>query len=177
MRSARAPLLSRPRVAAALARVVAESPPLDVVLLGGRSADGDNALTPFWLAERLGWPCVTEVAGLSPLPGRGLRVESRTDDGSLTEELRTPLVISVGNAPSTYLRVPTLKDKMSHGKKDIDLWGLEDLAKSLPTQAAYELKDLSYEEPKRETVIIEGRDAAEKAGRLFDLYLKKRMQA
>ena len=167
-----APAFDPGGVSAALAGVVGQSPEIDVVLMGGRSADGDNALTSFWLAERLGWPCTAETIGLTPLPDGNLSLTRQSDDGLIRETLKPPIVVSIGNAPSTYLRVPTLKDKMSHGKREIELKPLESLAGVTNTPTAYGLTALSYEEPKRNTTVINGQDAAEKVRQLYDCYLK-----
>ncbi|MDR1111415.1 MAG: hypothetical protein LBP92_12190 [Deltaproteobacteria bacterium] len=89
---------------------------LDLVLAGGRSADGQNGLTAMFVAERLGWPLVTEVLGLEVAGGGALRVESLSDDGLIVQTARPPLVLAVGNAPSAFLRVPTLRERLARGQ-------------------------------------------------------------
>lgn len=142
----------------------------DLIVMGGRSADGDNARTQLLLAEILGWPCLTQVIDFELHDG-GLEVISLTDGGELVQLVKPPLVLAVGNAPSTYLRIPTLKDRMAHGKKEIELLS----ASVKKTKPSYEIRSLQYEQHERDVVIIEGATPAEKAARLYNDYLKGRL--
>ena len=158
------------QVAVDLFGFISSSDHFDLIVMGGRSADGDNARTPLLLAEALGRPCVTQGMDFKFKDG-ALEVVSLTDDGELVQLVRPPLVLAVGNAPSTYLRIPTLKDRMVHGKKEIELLtaGLE------RGRPSYEIKSLQYEQLERDVVIVEGSTPAEKAGRLYNEYLKERL--
>jgi Electron transfer flavoprotein, beta subunit len=138
--------------------------------MGGRSADGDNGRVPLLLAEALDWPCLTQVTDFK-LKGDCLEVANLIDDGELVQIVRPPVILAVGNAPATYLRVPTLKDKMSHGKREIERPTPSENAVS----PAYELRLLRYEQHERDAVIIEGSTPAEKAERLYYDYLKDRL--
>jgi len=64
----------------------------DVLVLGRRSGEGDHGKTPLLAAELLGWPCITEA-----------------------------VVLSVGDVAGSALRVPTLKDRMLHGKVPVEV--------------------------------------------------------
>ena len=159
------------RTAAHLFDFISGSEPFDLIVMGGRSADGDNASVPLLLAEALGRPCLTQVTDFK-LQDDGLEVVSLMDDGELIQLIRLPLVLAVGNAPATYLRIPTLKDRMSHGKKEIELRTIEiDPA----VEPSYEIKSLQYEQHERDVVIIEGGSPGEMAARLYDEYLKSRL--
>jgi len=99
-------------VATLIAAYVTAGHPQDLVVMGRQSADGDNGKTPLLLAETLGWPCITEVLGFRPAGAGRLRVTSRVDAGLLVQVARLPLVLAVGNAAGSALRVPTLKSRM-----------------------------------------------------------------
>jgi electron transfer flavoprotein alpha/beta subunit len=88
--------------------------PADLVIAGRRSADGQNALTPQLLAERLGWPLILEVRGLTAAGGPALITSvSSLDDALLTRMFKPPAVLAVGDAPEAFLRVPTLKARLA----------------------------------------------------------------
>ena len=158
------------QVAAHLLDFISSSDHFDLIVMGGRSADGDNARTPLLLAEALGRPCLTQVTDFKLQEG-GLEVVNLTDDGELVQLVRPPLVLAVGNAPSSYLRIPTLKDRMAHGKKELELLPAS-LEESKPS---YEIRSLQYERHERDVVIIDEGTPAEKAARLYNDYLKSRL--
>ena len=158
------------QVAVCLFDFISSSDHFDLIVMGGRSADGDNARTPLLLAETLGRPCLAQVTEFQLQDG-GLAVVSLTDDGELVQLVRPPLVLAVGNAPSSYLRIPTLKDRMAHGKKEPELLPAN-LEESKPS---YEIRSLQYERPERDVVIIDEGTPAEKAARLYNDYLKGRL--
>ncbi len=142
----------------------------DLIIMGGRSADGDNARTPLLLAEALGWTCLTQVVSCGLREGL-LEAACLTDDGERLDLARLPLVLAVGNAPASRLRVPTLKDRLAHGRKEIEA------IRSTYEEArpSYELVSLKYEPRERDALIIEGPDPAAKARRLYEDYLKGRL--
>ena len=147
----------------------------DVLVMGSQSSDGNNMKTPLLTAEMLGWPCITQVTGIEPVDEQHLKVRSQAENGTMIQVVKTPCVLAVGNAPSTYLRVPTLKAKMKLGKKPIE--------KLLPEQLidgeiieSVELLSLDKVENKRDTVVIEGDTAQEKADKLYHSYLKGRLE-
>lgn len=94
-----------------------------LILTGSRSADGQNGLTAMYLAERLGLPLITEVLNLSPHDGDStlIKVESLSDDGLLVQTASPPMVLSIGNAPSAILRVPTIKDRLKSAQEPLEI--------------------------------------------------------
>jgi electron transfer flavoprotein beta subunit len=108
-----APLEFAPAATASLIAARATRTEADLVLLGCRAGPGDGGLTPFFLAEALGWPCLTQLTELAPAgPGR-VRVACAADDGVLRATLRLPGVLAVGNAVVSILRVPTLTQRLA----------------------------------------------------------------
>ena len=160
-------------VAAVLTQYVRERAPQDVLILGRQAGIGDNAKTHLLAAEMLGWPCITQVTGIEPADAGRLTVTSRVDDGRLRQQIQTPCVLSVGDAPNTYLRVPTLKDRMHYGKRPIETLSIGDF--KLPHETE-ELVDLEVMTHSRPGILIQGETPEIKAGKLYEEYLKKRLQ-
>ncbi len=166
-------------VAAVISKYVREIAYQDVIVLGRQSGEGDNAKTPLLLAEILGWPCITQVVKIELDDSASLKVTSMADDGILTQTLRTPCVLSVGNTPNSYMRIPTLRDKMKYGKTPIEVLDIEsfDINPIVNTcKNDCELLSLKKISNNREGFIIDGRTPAEKAQILYDLYLKERLE-
>lgn len=146
----------------------------DVIVMGTQSSDGSNMKTPLLLAELLGWPCITQVIGLEPVDEMHLKVKSQISGGNLIQTVKLPCVLAVGNAPSSYLRVPTLKAKMKLGKQPIEQIDGAQLTDG--AESTVELISLDKVDNHRETVLIEGDSAEEKARILYDSYLKGRVE-
>jgi electron transfer flavoprotein alpha/beta subunit len=162
------------KVAAWIADYVQEQAPQDVIFTGVQSADGSNAKTPYLLAEKLGWPCVSQVTAVEPVDETSLKVMSEVAGGSLVQVIRTPCVLAVGNAACAYLRVPTLKDKMRTKNKPVERIQPEEKERS--KEAQIKLTALAPVIRKRNTVVIEGETPQEKAAILYQDYLKGRLE-
>lgn len=156
-------------VAAVISQYVARRAPQDALLLGGCSDIGENAKTPLLVAEMLGWPCITRVTWIDPVDAKHLTVTSRTDDGHVRQKVRTPVVLSVGDAPGTGLRVPTLKDRLVYGKKGIEVLSAADFQRPAESET---LVDLTILRQERAGVCIQGGSPAEKARVLYEKHLK-----
>ncbi|BDF32769.1 electron transfer flavoprotein subunit YgcR [Lachnospiraceae bacterium] len=163
-------------IAHIVADYVSETAPQDVVIMGTQSSDGGNMKTPLLLAETLGWPCITQVTGIEPVDEGHLKVTNEEDGRVAEQVVAVPCVLAMGNAPSAYLRVPTLKDKMKLGKKPIEHIQ-PDWEKILEqgTDQAVELTRLEAVDDSRDTVLIEGDTPEEKARELYESYLKGRL--
>ena len=66
-------------IADVTAKYVKETASQDVIVMGTQSSDGSNMKTPLLLAERLGWPCITQVTALEPVDEKHLRVTSQEE--------------------------------------------------------------------------------------------------
>lgn len=149
---------------------------IDGIIMGSVSSDGNNGRTPLLTAEALGWPCVTQVTELEPVDERHLQVTSIQDHGTVTQTVTLPCVFAVGNAPSSYLRVPTLKDRMKKGKKPVEYVDWRDLGVEEAAED-FELEALEPVRQERDGIRIEGENAREKAEILYEKYLKERLEA
>jgi electron transfer flavoprotein beta subunit len=167
-------------VSALIAGYLRKSGAQDLVMLGWQGGLGDNRQTGYLLAERLGWPCLREVAGvaLSDTPGC-LDVTSREAPGLITRTVSPPLVLIIGNAPdASCLRTPSMRMRLEAGKRPISLIRPEalGLAGEASGHEANELLELIRLEPKESCTMIQGADLNEKARILYHQYLKDRLE-
>jgi len=160
-------------IAAILSQYVVDHPPQDVVLTGIQSGIGENAKTPLLVAEMLEWPCITQVIEIEPVDETELTVTCQVDNGLLQQTIQAPCVLAVGNAAYSYLRVPTLKDRIQFGKKAHEiLYGGDFDA----LEEGGELMDLNLAKQERSGTLIEGATPKEKAATLYASCLKERLK-
>ncbi|MTI54867.1 MAG: electron transfer flavoprotein subunit beta/FixA family protein [Geosporobacter ferrireducens] len=168
-----------PFITEIIARYLENNEKQQIIVLGSQSGEGDNGRTPFLLAERLGIPCVSGVVNIEPTGEEDyLKITSDTEDVIMEQVLRTPLILAVGNVQNSYMRVPTLKEKMASKDKEVETIYLEDLGiekASIETENDLELVDLYYEKEERVCHFITGHSAADKAQVLFKKYLKEKL--
>jgi len=160
-------------VASILSQYVQTHAPQDVMILGRQTSIGENAKTHLLVAEMLGWPCITQVIRIEPVDMNHLLVTSQVDDGQLRQQIQTPCVLSIGDAPNTTMRVPTLKDRLRYGKRPIEILCTTDF--NLPDETE-KLISLAVVRHERAGIFIEGKNPEEKAGKLYDRYLKDVLQ-
>ncbi len=99
----------------------------DLILCGTHAIDGDTAQVGPGLAARLGWPSITQVAGLEILDtGTRFLVKRLIEQGYEMVEVELPALLTCHKSLNRP-RVPSLKAKMRARKADIPVWGHEDL--------------------------------------------------
>lgn len=165
-------------VAEILAAFIRDSGLPDLIVMGMQSSGGDNAKTALLLAEDLGWPCITGVTGFSMTEQGLAAVQCISDQGTIEQILRPPCLLAVGNAPNSYLRVPTLKSIKTAGRIDINQFALKDLQLDphrLSTDCDAQLIGLRNLDKNRAGELIEADTAEEKAARLYNRHLKGRV--
>jgi electron transfer flavoprotein beta subunit len=163
------------KIAALITAYARQKGDFDFIFMGRQSGVGDNAKTPLVAAELLGWPCITQVTGVTIKSQHTLQVKAITDQGLVTRTIKPPCLLAIGNAPCSYLRVPTLRAIKEQAERPIAVSTRSDLKnalKNLPHNPASDLTKLEPISRKRNRVIIEGSDAAEKAENLYQHYLK-----
>jgi electron transfer flavoprotein alpha/beta subunit len=160
-------------IASILTQYVLKHAPQNVLLLGRQTSIGENTKTHLLVAEMLGWPCITQVTGIELVNKNHLTVTSQVDDGRLRQRIQTPCVLSVGDAPNTYMRVPTLTDRMHYGKRPVETLSMRDF--QLPDETE-ELMDLEVINHARSGILIEGETPEKKARELYEAHLEKRLQ-
>jgi len=163
------------KVAALITAYARQRDDFNLIFMGRQSGVGDNAKTPLVAAELLGWPCITQVTGVTMISQHTLQVSAISDQGLVTRTIKTPCLLAVGNAPFSYLRVPTLRAIKEQAEQPIDVITRSDLKNtlsSLPYNPTIDLIKLEPISRKRNNEIIEGSNTAEKAEKLYQQYLK-----
>jgi len=162
-------------VAALIAAYVLSTDPLELIMMGRQSGVGDNAKTPLLIAELLRWPCITQVIAVEKDAAGTYLVTAMADEGVVTRIIEPPCVLAIGNAPSSTLRVPTLraiKEQSAIAVKTYAAAELISTSPTLPVNPGAELLTLEVVNRNRGGLIIEGADATEKAQILYQSYLK-----
>lgn len=108
-----------------LAAAVRKLGGVDLILCGKQAIDGDTAQVGPEMAEHLGLPQVTCVAGISLQDGVA-RVEREHEDGYEIIEVRLPAVLTVIKANEP--RLPNIKGTMRASRAEIPVWTAGDLA-------------------------------------------------
>ena len=128
-----------------------------------------NRATPFLLAEMLGWPCFTQVERFT-LDALFITLEQRTEHGLRCCRVRLPAVIAVRQCGEVALPVPGMRQRMAAGKAEIIR---KTVAAEMP---AMQCLQLARAEQRRGATLIDGQTVAEKAQKLWQDYLRQRMQ-
>jgi len=103
----------------------------DLILCGTHAIDGDTAQVGPGLAARLGWPSITQVAGLELLDnGDKLKLKRLIEQGYETVETGLPALLTCHKTLNTP-RVVSLKAKIRAKKTEIPVWGAEDIGADL----------------------------------------------
>lgn len=136
--------------------------PIDLVLAGMASTDGETSLVPAQVAELLDCPVLTRVSALDYVAGA---LEARRDFDALSQTLSCPLpaLVSVTDQINTP-RYPNFKAIMAAKKKPITTLTLEDLgldAATVGQAGAWVQIDTAAARPEREAgeVITDEGDA------------------
>ncbi|MGL6197476.1 MAG: electron transfer flavoprotein subunit beta/FixA family protein [Lachnospiraceae bacterium] len=124
----------------------------DIIVMGTKTADGSSGKVPQLTAEKLGYPCITQVIAIEPVKHDNIKVTSIVDAGLCIQTICPPCVLAVGDAPGTSLSVPTLKARMNTKAKPVLLYPAEQLLSG-------NLNDIQ-----KETVLIELTAVDEKRG-------------
>jgi electron transfer flavoprotein beta subunit len=98
----------------------------DLIICGKQAIDGDTAQVGPELAEMLNIPQVCWVRKIVEIKNQSLRVERALEDGYELVETQLPALITVVkeiNEP----RLPSLRGKLNAKKKEIPIWGAEEL--------------------------------------------------
>lgn len=103
--------------AAALAEYATQVDP-DLILCGQVAGMADTGLVPPLLAEKLSLPILQEALDIKPCTG-GIAVQVQEQDGTWERRGRPPLIVAVGNSPST-LRAVSLRTRAAFRKYKAD---------------------------------------------------------
>ena len=155
-----------------LSEWISRQAPFDLILTGQRSGDGNQGKIPLLLAEASGIPCITHVCDFHPAENGGITVRWERDDGICETRLDSPAVLAVENAVGAYLRVPTLRQRLSAGSIVPEVICRQD-ASPLPDEpASVSLRRLLPVTEKRDAVMADGSDPEEAARQMAQYYRK-----
>ena len=140
-------------IAKALAKVIKEDGPGDLIFMGKQSVDSEGMQTPYRLGVELGLPVVTAVVNFS-LEGTFAFVQREIDGGareSLT--VRTPCIIGATKGLNEP-RFPKLPDILKAKKKQIKAIDISTL--EIADNAGYQIKSLEPVKERSNAIILEG---------------------
>lgn len=160
----------RPELIAAVLRAyIEEECGYDMIFMGKQAGMGENGITPFLLAESLRMPCVSDIYSVKAVK-QGIEVVSRTGKQTIRRIVIKPAVYIMGEAEHPYLRVATLREKITcrekkviHIKADIP---------NVQVNSPY-FQRFIYEFKEKQCRMIEGGTPRDKAQELWDTRLKR----
>jgi electron transfer flavoprotein beta subunit len=140
----------------------------DLVLCGAESTDGQVAVMPAMLAERLGVPHLTGARKLT-VEGSSLTVERQTDGGYWMLQASMPAIVSVWDTINEP-RYPSFKGIMAAKSKPVQTLTLADLGVDAsevgPGSATSKVLDFADRPPKQAGQIVQ--DEGDGASNLAD---------
>ena len=139
----------------------------DLIITGQQSGDGNQGKVPVLLASRLGTRCITYAEDFSSDGPDRIRISWQADDGLCTALAKLPLVISVGTVPGTFLRVPTLRQRMAVRGRCRELQLPDELMK---TDERVILRSIEAVSETRDAVTYEPADPEEAADIILRYY-------
>lgn len=99
-----------------------------------------------------------------------ITLEQRTENGLRCCRVRLPAVIAVRQCGEVALPVPGMRQRMAAGKAEI-------IRKTVAAESpAMQCRQLARAEQQRGATLIDGQTVAEKAQKLWQDYLRQRMQ-
>lgn len=108
-----------------LAQAIKQLAPVDLVLCGSQSIDGDTAHVASQVACHLGWPQFTFANALQ-VEYNQVTVERQIENGVEKAQTSLPVVISVTNQ-APVCRPKNAKNVMMHKRTEVLLWSLNDI--------------------------------------------------
>lgn len=122
----------RPQAAAAALSAFTGKGNWDLILTGRQAGYADSGMVPFFLAEALGLPVISEAESILPLEGDapGLVIERSEGNGRERAAIRLPALVIMGNSPVSALRAPSLAARMRTAKRNAEILVCEGGAES-----------------------------------------------
>ena len=138
----------------------------DLIITGQSSGDWNQAQIPMLIADQLGIKCFTNVASFVPSDDNGAMVTWLTDDALCTAYVAYPAVLSVGDVSGTFLRVPTLRQRMDSKKQAVEVV----MADNKKHDCHVNLIDMKPVIERREAILIDGTDAEAAADSMLQYF-------
>ena len=163
--------LASERTAALLYSYINKQQSFDFIFTGTQSGDGSQGKVPFLLAEFLKMRCISNVIDIRPVSENSIFVASQHGTVICEETVTAPAILMIGNIAGTFLRVPTLRQRMQSKTQKIHLYHESALAASASDDSIH----LTGMEPvlqQRPSEIFDDADPSKAAKILVDYYKK-----
>ena len=93
--------------------------PAELILCGRQTGPGDSGMVPYFLAEKLGVPCAPGVVQLKACGSSEESLIQAVCVNGTIRGLSRGTVAILDNVPDCFLRLPTLKEKISAKTREI----------------------------------------------------------
>ena len=147
---------------AAIAEYLKVNEKQELIVCGGQSGTGSSRAVPLYIAHRLGILCITNVKDFTPADEDTVRVVYHMDGTDITDTVKMPVVLAVGDVQQAYLRVPTLKQRMASASQQIGHY-----TECSGHETQMKLKGFRYIEQTRNTEIVDGTNPEEGASVIY----------
>lgn len=161
-----------------LAGAVRKLQPVDLVLCGRETGDWHGGQVGAFLAEELGWACVSFVSRIE-VKEDGFLMRRQVDQGWEIVRAERPAVATITNDETNVPRLPKVRDTMMAFRAQIPIWAFEDVGGSPETlwgpNAQMELRDLFIPVSSKTCEILPGETVQEKVDRLIGALRERRL--
>ena len=156
-----------------LAAAVKEQGDVDIVLTGKQSVDDNSGAVYVGVAQKLGYPLLTNVSKVVDVADGVITVERMVDGAQETVSAPLPVVVSVAKEINDP-RYPSFMGIRKANRIKIPTANPADLGVSADARTSWN-NIRKPEERKTEVVIIDGADTQEKAAKLADALLAEKV--
>ncbi len=160
--------------AALLAAAVKVESDVDLVLTGKQSVDENSSSVFVGIAQKLGYPLLTNVVKIVDIARGKITVERMVDGAQETESAPLPAVVSVGKEINDP-RYPSFMGIRKASRAKIPTLAPTDLGVGALTSKTHWTNIRKPEERKTKVQIIEGASVQEKALKLVDALLAEKV--
>ncbi|MEG1958198.1 MAG: electron transfer flavoprotein subunit beta/FixA family protein, partial [Lachnospiraceae bacterium] len=143
----------------------------DVIIMGRQAPEGSQFAVPQFVSEQLSIPLISNVVDMHMEDEQHLRVLIENNGATYEQVVTTPVVLTVGNAIISKLRVPTLKDRMKYGNHKLEYQEVCENKNELFCQT----HSLEFIDRRRDGNIIDGQGAAA-VDLLMEQYIEERLE-
>lgn len=164
-------------LAQAILKIHAEIP-AHLVLFGKNASDGNAGVTASLVAGCLNWPGAISIKKIDSIDENFATVWRAMEDGTDILKLKLPACLGTVkeiNEP----RLPSLKGKMASKKAVIPKWGAADIGLKAEDFASnlqpVKIERFSSPPPRPSGLKIEGTTASEKAKKLVDILIERKL--
>lgn len=143
----------------------------DIIIMGCQAPEGNNFSTPQIVSNILNIPMVANVTDLHLVGENSVKATVESGGNVYEYTVKTPAIFVMGNAEVSKLQVPTLKDRMSFGKRDIKYFELNNCEYGENQSTLVSLEPIKRKRSGK-IVSLQGKEAIKE---LYCEYLKERL--